>query len=100
MSIRHSAVLLVVAVGLCGCSLSQRSQPTESAEDSVWMRTDGKRASADPVLAAQFDSDKAACTVAGGGIERACMTQRGYILVPQSQAEATAARLRAASSPN
>ena len=95
MSTRRIAVLILVAVGLSGCSLSQPSQP-QSTENSVWMRTDGQRASADPVLAAQFDSDKAACTVAGGGIERACMTQRGYILVPQSQAEATAARLRAA----
>jgi hypothetical protein len=99
MSIRQIAVLILVAVGLSGCSLSQPSRP-QSAENSVWMRTDGKRASADPVLAAQFDSDKAACTVAGGGIERACMTQRGYILVPQSQAEATAARLRAANQTN
>jgi hypothetical protein len=99
MSILQTAVLVLVAAALSGCNLSRTSEP-QSAENSVWMRTDGKRASADPVLAAQFDSDKAACTVAGGGIERACMTQRGYILVPQSQAEATAARLRAASTPN
>jgi len=99
MSTRHIAILILVAAGLSGCSLSQpsRQQPTEN---SVWMRTDGQRASADPALAAQFASDKAACTVPGGGIERACMTQRGYILVPQSQAEATAARLRAASGTN
>jgi hypothetical protein len=99
MSIPRTIALLLVAAGLAGCSLSQPSQP-RVAEEEIWLRTDGQSGRTNPALASQFASDKAACTVAGGGIERSCMTQRGYILVPASQAEATAARLRSASSAN
>ena len=99
MSIRTTWVLLLVAVGLSACSMSSpfksRSQPTE---EQIWLRTDGQSGRNNPALAAQFEADKAACTVPGGGIDRACMTSRAYILVPKSQVEATAARLREASS--
>jgi len=97
MLIRQIAVVLV-AIGLTGCNqgggLFQSQQP-QVAEEQIWLRTDGRSGRTDPALAAQFEADKAACTVAGGGLDRACMTSKAYILVPQSQVEATAARLRA-----
>lgn len=103
MWIRQTALPLLLTLGLAGCNpgglFQSQSQP-QVAEEQIWLRTDGKSGRNNPELAAQFESDKAACTVSGGGIERACMTRRGYILVPQSQVEATAARLRAASSQN
>jgi hypothetical protein len=102
MSIRQTVVLLLVAMGLAGCGSSGglfQSQP-QVAEEQIWLRTDGQSGRTNPALAAQFASDKAACTVPGGGIDRACMTSRAYILVPASQVEATAARLRASSGQN
>jgi hypothetical protein len=84
----------LLAVLLAGCASNPfQSQPKE---EQIWLRTDGQSGRDNPALAAQFEADKAACTVSGG-IDRACMTGRAYILVPKSQVEATAARLRAAS---
>jgi len=106
MILKQIALSLLIAVTLAGCS-TFRSAPTRSAStptqapapvinmaDAVWLRTDGQSGRDNPALAAQFESDRAACSVSGG-IERACMTRRGYIPVARSEAEATAARLRA-----
>jgi len=102
MFLRSIVLSLAVAALAAGCTSSRvrgpapQQQPTvTSMPDGIWLRTDGQSGRDNPALAAQFENDRAACTV-GGGIERACMTRRGYVLVPQSQAEATAARLRAA----
>ncbi|HML06612.1 MAG TPA: hypothetical protein VK430_00590 [Xanthobacteraceae bacterium] len=82
----------------------------------VWVRTDGKNAAADPVLAQQFQIDKTIClgerekadlsgvTVSQGGIAgivaaqnranaadavaKGCMAEKGYVQVPEDQAEA------------
>lgn len=91
---KRVAPVLAFAMVLAGCT----SNPFQSrtTEEQIWLRTDGQSGRDNPALAAQFSADKAACTV-GGGIDRACMTKRAYILVPKSQVEATAARLRAAS---
>lgn len=63
----------------------------------VWVRADGQSGRDNPALAAQFAADKAACTQAGSPEpDRACMDQRGYLLVPADQAAAKAAELRAA----
>ena len=91
---------VIVAVALAGCNSTRMAStgPSTSApiihSDGVWLRTDGQSGRENPALAAQFESDKAACSVQGG-IQRACMTQRGYVLVPQEQAATTAAQLRA-----
>ena len=91
---------VLVAVALAGCNSTRMSSTGPSAaapviqSDGVWLRTDGQSGRDNPALANQFESDKAACTVPSG-IQRACMTQRGYILVPPEQAAATAAQLRA-----
>jgi hypothetical protein len=99
MASREIFLSVVVAVALAGCNSTRMGSTGPSAapiihSDGVWLRTDGQSGRDNPALAAQFESDKAACTVSGG-IQRACMTQRGYILVPQEQAAATAAQLRA-----
>jgi hypothetical protein len=99
MASKEIFLSVVVAVALAGCNSTRMGSTGPSAvpiihSDGVWLRTDGQSGRDNPALAAQFESDKAACTVSGG-IQRACMTQRGYILVPQEQAAATAAQLRA-----
>jgi hypothetical protein len=93
---RKEFVVLLLAATLAGC-LSRGPASTEAPiihSDGIWLRTDGQSGRDNPALAAQFQSDQAACTVEGG-LQRACMTKRGYVLVPRDQAEATAARLRA-----
>lgn len=103
-------VCLFSSVALSGC-----------AREMVYLRIDGQRGSADPVLAQQFEVDRTICsgemqkanvsgvTFAGGGmagvaaqIERSnavgqvaqgCMAQRGYISVPKEEAEAKMAEL-------
>jgi hypothetical protein len=91
---------VIVAFALAGCNSTRMASTGPSASapiihsDGIWLRTDGQSGRENPALASQFESDKAACTVQGG-IQRACMTQRGYVLVPQEQAAATAAQLRA-----
>ena len=97
MAMRQIVLVVLAGIALAGCN-SMRMGSTSSApiiqSDGVWLRTDGQSGRDNPALAAQFESDKAACTVSGG-IQRACMTRRGYVLVPPEQAEATAAQLRA-----
>jgi hypothetical protein len=61
----------------------------------IWLRADGQSGRDNPALAAQFQRDKAACEVLGG-VDRNCMARKGYILVDESEAEATAAKLKAA----
>jgi hypothetical protein len=93
---RKEIVVLLAAAALTGC-MSRGTAPTGAPvihSDGVWLRTDGQSGRDNPALAAQFQSDQAACTVEGG-IQRACMTKRGYVLVPPDQVEATAAKLRA-----
>ena len=68
--------------------------PAPVAEKGVWVRADGQSGKNNPALAAQFESDRAACS-SNGQINRTCMSRAGYVLVPESQAAATAAQLRA-----
>jgi hypothetical protein len=88
-----------------------------------WVRVDGQRSAQNPVLAQQFEIDRTVClgerqkaslsgvTVASGGIAavlaaqdransadtvaRGCMAEKGYLMVPQDQAEAKLAELAA-----
>jgi hypothetical protein len=88
-----------VALALVGCA-DPNVAPLDTgvsrmAEKGIWLRSDGQSGKNNPVIAQQFAADKAACgTVIG--VDRACMAQRGYLLVPESQVEAKAAELRAA----
>ena len=95
MMARKEIIVLLAAATLAGCLGRGLQSP---GEEQIWLRTDGRSGRDDPALAAQFEADKAACTVQGG-VDRACMTGKAYILVPKSQVEATAARLRSANAP-
>jgi hypothetical protein len=89
----------------------------------LWVRTDGQRATVNPVLASQAEIDRTVClgerqkatlsgvTIANGGfaaalaaqergssadaVARGCMAEKGYLLVPADQADAKAAELAA-----
>jgi hypothetical protein len=87
-------LVVVLAALLAGCMST--SQPVRTIQ-GAWVRSDGQSGRDNPALAAQFAADKAACTQPGAAEpDRACMDQRGYLLVPESQAAAKAAELRAA----
>jgi hypothetical protein len=76
--------------------------PNLQEEPLRWVRTDGQSGRTNPALADQFAADSAACgvppmTTATNAALRAsesCMSQRGYVLVPASQAAATAEQYR------
>lgn len=86
--------------GLYGCGTSA-PPPLMSEEPLAWVRSDGQSGRSNPALVDQFAADRAACGIAAnsdnGALRGAepCMSQRGYVLVPASQAEATAAKFRA-----
>ena len=61
----------------------------------IWLRKDGRSGKDDPVMARQFQLDKASCN-AGTTVDTPCMAQRGYLLVPESEVEVRALELRAA----
>lgn len=108
---RPTAIIVVL---LAGCTTSP----------SVWMRTDGQSGRTNPALAQQFKIDQTICRgetqrakIQGGPImsndgwaqlsaslergeqardvERGCMAQHGYMLVPAREAEKRAAPARA-----
>lgn len=80
------------ATTLAGCSAT-----TQQTIPGIWIRADGQSGRTNPALAQQFEVDRAACRT-GNDFDRACMAQRGYVLVPAQQAEAKAAQLRAQAS--
>jgi hypothetical protein len=60
-----------------------------SQSKMVWVRADGKRGAADPILVRRFEADRSACTEARADqINETCMSRRGYVLVREDQAEA------------
>lgn len=101
----HVVAALALATGLAGCQSIAPRQVAPPAhvvalnEPLAWVRKDGQSGRANPALANQFIVDRAACVAPPGdnpalrAAER-CMAQRGYLLVPASQAAATAAQLR------
>jgi hypothetical protein len=92
---------IVLGVVLASCA-SAPMAPLVQNEPLAWVRTDGQSGRANPALADQFAADRTACGIAVGAENNAalraaapCMSTRGYVLVPASQAEATAAQFRA-----
>jgi hypothetical protein len=72
--------LLAVTMLICACAQESKM---------IWLRADGKRGATDPVLVRQFEADRKACTQRGADrINETCMTQRGYVLVREDEAEA------------
>lgn|SRR5690242_13708220 len=99
-----AALLIASAAGLSACASTGGGGGTSMGapeEQLVWVRSDGQSGKANPALADQFAQDRAACMPGGAANNAAlqaaapCMQGRGYVLVPASQAEATAARFRA-----
>jgi hypothetical protein len=94
-----------------------------TAPKMLWLRADGQSVRENPVLKTQFELDGTSCvgernkanlsgvTFTGGGVagivasqnrsdaadtvQRGCMAEKGYLLVPEEQAEAKRAELAA-----
>ena len=109
-----SMAILAAAAFLTGCA---------TAPKMTWLRVDGQRSRDNPLLATQFELDSTSCigernkanlsgvTMTGGGIigamaaaersnaadtvQRGCMAEKGYLLVPEDQAEARQTELAA-----
>jgi hypothetical protein len=98
--IPFSVVALGAIVSACGTA-PMGPLITPATEPLAWVRTDGQSGRANPALVDQFAADRAACGVTASADNFAlraaepCMSARGYVLVPASQAEATAAQFRA-----
>jgi uncharacterized lipoprotein YajG len=114
LGISKMRILGIVALcaALCGCA----SQPK-----MLWLRADGQRALDDPSLRTQYELDSTSClgernkanlsgvTFTGGGlssiaaaadrsnaadtVQRGCMAEKGYLLVPEDQAPQKQAEL-------
>ena len=96
------STVLVVALMLAGCTAPtvERNSGSGSAVapvpvKGIWLRKDGRSGKDDPIMARQFQLDKASCN-AGTTVNTTCMAQRGYLLVPESDVEVRARELRAA----
>ena len=99
---RPIAIATIAALVLSGCAgptvappVGYGMPPAGPAEKGIWLRADGQSGKNNPAIVQQFAADKAACSN-GIDVDRACMAQRGYLLVPESQVETKAAELRAA----
>jgi hypothetical protein len=72
----------------------------------VWLRLDGQRGVGNPGLTQQFETDRTAClgvtqqsyepSQAVDAVAKDCMAAKGYIQVPEDQAEAKSQELTAA----
>ena len=93
--------VLLASAALAGCAY-ELSQPQPKM---VWLRLDGQRGVGSPVLTQQFETDRRTClgtTQQGNNpsqpvnaVAKACMTEKGYIQVPEDQAEAKSQELAA-----
>ena len=91
-----------ILLALAGCAI-ELSQPQPKM---VWLRLDGQRGAGNPVLTRQFETDRTTCLgTAQQGIDQSqavdpvakdCMAAKGYIQVPEDQAEAKLQELAAA----
>jgi uncharacterized lipoprotein YajG len=106
--------IVALCAALGGCA---------AAPKMLWLRADGQRGSENPVLKTQYELDATAClgernkanlsgvTFTGGGlaglaaaqnrsdaadtVQRGCMAEKGYLLVPEDQASEKQAELAA-----
>lgn len=111
---------VVLGLGLAAITLVACQQTVKN----LWVRTDGQTVKDNPALASQFEVDKVVCegemskanlsgtqfcrgiidcasqSVARSEavmvVAKGCMAQRGYILVPETEAEAKSAEFRRA----
>jgi len=85
--------ILCTIIALIGCA----HQPPPPM---VWIRLDGQRGAGNPVLVQQFETDRNICfgneqSLAPDDVEKRCMAEKGYMQVPQDQAEAKLQELAA-----
>lgn len=102
ISMSHLARVLLASAMLAGC-VYERSQPRPKM---VWLRLDGQRGAENPVLARQFETDRSTClgttqqsnepSQAIDTVAKDCMAAKGYIQVPEDQAEMKTQELAAA----
>jgi hypothetical protein len=111
---RKTSIFVIVAFVVSACATTPNMR---------WVRADGQRSADNPAVRTQFELDSTSClgernkaalsgvTVAGGGlagmaaaidrsnaadtVARGCMAEKGYLLVPEDQAEAKRAELAA-----
>jgi hypothetical protein len=93
--------VLLASAALAGCAY-EISQPQPKM---VWLRLDGQRGAGNPVLSQQFETDRTAClgptqqgyepSQAVDTAAKNCMAAKGYIQVPEDQAEAKSEELAA-----
>lgn len=88
--------IVALAAALTGCLGGTRFGAAPEPVQGIWIRADGQSGRNNPALASQFEADRSICKQ-GNDVNRTCMAQRGYVLVPASQAEEKAAELRARS---
>jgi hypothetical protein len=96
------AAILLASAALGGCAF-ESSQPQPKM---VWLRLDGQRGAGNPILTQQFETDRTAClgttqqgndpSQAVDAVAKDCMAAKGYIQVPEDQAEAKSQELAAA----
>jgi hypothetical protein len=112
---RNVLLVVLAAATLAACATAPPPM--------LWVRTDGQKATENPVLASQGEIDRTVClgerqkatlsgvTIANGGlaaamaaqergssadaVARGCMAEKGYLLVPADQADAKSAELAA-----
>jgi hypothetical protein len=110
-------------VALCAALCAALGGCATAPPPMAWIRTDGKRAAGDLVLAQQFDVDRTVClgerqkatlagvTIANGtlgaalaaqergnsadAVAKGCMAEKGYLMVPEAEAETRRAEMAA-----
>jgi hypothetical protein len=98
----HLARILLASAMLAGCAY----EPSQPEPKMVWLRLDGQRGAENPVLTRQFETDRTAClgttqqsnepSQAFDAVGKDCMAAKGYIQVPEDQAETKIQELAAA----
>jgi len=93
MSLWISALYFTaILIPLLGCATTPPKVTAPPIAEMAWVRTDGRKIADDPALLQQGRTDIAACnanldTGSPSDVARACMVQKGYVLVRRDQAE-------------
>ena len=93
MSLWISALCFTaMLIPLLGCATTPPIVTAPPIAEMAWVRTDGRKIADDPALLQKGRTDIAACnanldTGSPSDVGRACMVQKGYVLVRRDQAE-------------
>ena len=99
MSMLRLGCVLLASATLAGC-VYELSRPQQKM---VWLRLDGQRGAGNPLLTQQFETNLTMClgrvqqdnerSQPVDSVAKACMAEKGYIQVPEDQAEAKSQEL-------